>query len=107
MSDSTTHAEVRAQAIRRLRRKRELRMHIVAFLVVLGALWVVWAVMAVQLDVWFPWPVFPTVGWGIGLALHAWSVYGPPPRPMTEESALIGCTWPQLAKQQAWFLRST
>ena len=85
-TESTTQAEVRAQAIRSLRRKRDFRGHIVAFLIVLGAFWVVWAVMAVQLDAWFPWPVFPTVGWGIGLALHAWSVYGPPPRPMTEES---------------------
>jgi len=24
----------------------------------------------------FPWPVFPTLGWGIGLALNAWDVYG-------------------------------
>ena len=85
-TESTTQAEVRAQAIRSLRRKRDFRGHLVAFLIVLGAFWVVWAVMGVQLGVWFPWPVFPTVGWGIGLVLHAWSVYGPPPRPMTEES---------------------
>ena len=65
-TESTTQAEVSVQAIRSLRRKRDLSMHLVAFLIVLGALWVVWAVMAVQLDIWFPWPVFPTVGWGIG-----------------------------------------
>ena len=85
-TESTTQAEVRAQAIRSLRRKRDFRGHIVAFLIVLGAFWVVWAVMAVQLDAWFPWPVFPTVGWGIGLALHAWSVYGPAIPPDDQES---------------------
>jgi hypothetical protein len=86
MSDTTAQAEWRAQAIRSLRRKRELGRHLVAFAIVIGAFWIVWAVVAVQLGGWFPWPVFPTVGWGIGLALHAWSVYGPAPRPMTEES---------------------
>jgi hypothetical protein len=25
----------------------------------------------------FFWPVFPIVGWGIGLAVHAWDAYGP------------------------------
>jgi hypothetical protein len=33
--------------------------------------------------VWFPWPVFVTLGWGIGVAFHAWDVYGP--RPITED----------------------
>jgi hypothetical protein len=42
--------------------------------------------MAVQLGGWFPWPVFLTVGWGIGLALHAWSVFGPAQRPLIEEN---------------------
>jgi hypothetical protein len=25
------------------------------------------------------WPVFPIVAWGVGLALHAWSVFGREP----------------------------
>ena len=86
MGDSTARIELRAKAIRSLRRKRDLRGHLVALVIVMGAFWVVWAVIAVQLGGWFPWPVFPTVGWGIGLALHAWSVYGPADRPLTEES---------------------
>jgi len=29
------------------------------------------------------WPIFPMLGWGIGLGLHAWAVYGS--HPPTEE----------------------
>lgn len=31
---------------------------------------------------WWPWPILPTLGWGIGLALNAWDVYFR--RPITE-----------------------
>jgi 2TM domain-containing protein len=32
------------------------------------------------------WPIFPIAGWGIGLALHAWSVYGR--NPVTTEDQI-------------------
>ena len=31
----------------------------------------------------FFWPVFPIVGWGIGVAVNAWEAFGPDP--VTEE----------------------
>jgi len=33
---------------------------------------VIWAVTSAG----FFWPVFPILGWGIGLAANAWDVYG-------------------------------
>ncbi len=32
---------------------------------------------------WFPWPVFVTLAWGIGIAMNAWDVYFR--RPISEE----------------------
>jgi hypothetical protein len=34
---------------------------------------VIWAVINVH---GFFWPVFPIVGWGIGVVMNAWDVYG-------------------------------
>jgi hypothetical protein len=81
-TESTTQAEVRAQAIRRLRRKRDFRGHIVAFLIVLGAFW---AVMAVQLTPGFRGTCSPPSD-----GASAWPCTPGPStdatRPMTEES---------------------
>lgn len=35
---------------------------------------VTWAVTGVA----FFWPIFPLLGWGIGVAFNAWDVYRPP-----------------------------
>lgn len=40
---------------------------------------VIWAVT----DAGFFWPIFPIIGWGIGVAANAWDVYGR--RPITED----------------------
>ena len=68
----------REAAIRRLQAKRGFRKHLVVYAAVNGSLVVIWAVT------WpgYFWPVWPMVGWGIGLALHGWGVYGE--RPVTE-----------------------
>jgi hypothetical protein len=39
-------------------------------------------VIALSSHSWWPWPIFVTLGWGIGIALNAWDVYGR--RPITE-----------------------
>jgi hypothetical protein len=37
------------------------------------------AIWAVTSDGTLFWPIFPILGWGIGLVFHAWDVYGRPP----------------------------
>jgi hypothetical protein len=63
---------VRARAIRQLHLKRGLQVHALSY------------VMAnvIQVVVWFAytseqffWPLWSILGWGIGLAVHAWAVY--------------------------------
>jgi hypothetical protein len=71
--------DLRQLAIDRLRKKRELQAHALAYLTVNLFLVGIWAVTGAA----FFWPIFPILGWGIGLALHAWDVLSP--ERMTEE----------------------
>lgn len=70
--------QARKHAFERVKAKREFQQHLVSFAAVNLFLWVIWAVVGAG----FPWPIFVTVGWGIGLAIHGWFVYGD--RPITE-----------------------
>jgi hypothetical protein len=77
-----TDTELREQAIRSLKKKRDFRSHVVAYVLVNALLIVIWAVTGAG----FFWPVFPLVGWGIGVGFNAWDVYGR--RPITEDEIL-------------------
>jgi 2TM domain len=66
--------DLRQLAIAQLRKKRELQAHILAYVAVnlfLNAIWLL------TMPGGFYWPVFPLLGWGIGLAFHIWDVYRP------------------------------
>jgi fatty acid desaturase len=66
---------MRAAAIERLQKKREFTTHAVVYTMVNLTLIAIWALIFATTGAWFPWPVFPILGWGIGLVLHGWSVY--------------------------------
>lgn len=70
-----TEDELREQAILLLKKKRDFRSHVFIYLLVNAMLVVVWAVTGAG----FFWPVFPILGWGIGLAANAWDVYARKP----------------------------
>ena len=74
-----TDEELREQAILQLKKKRDFRTHIFIYLLVNAMLIVIWAVTGAG----FFWPVFPLVGWGIGIGANAWDVYGR--KPISEE----------------------
>ena len=74
-----TDEELREQAILQLKKKRDFRTHIFIYVLVNAMLIVIWAVTGAG----FFWPVFPLVGWGIGIGANAWDVYGR--KPITEE----------------------
>lgn len=69
------HDERRAAAIDRITAKREVRNHAVVYVAVNILLVVVWAASGAG----YFWPVWVIAGWGIGLAMHAWRVYGQQP----------------------------
>lgn len=72
--------DLRSQAIERLKKKRDFTTHIFMYVTVNAMLVVIWAVTS---DGGFFWPIFPMLGWGIGVIANAWDVYGR--RPVTEE----------------------
>lgn len=69
--DETT-PEVRERAVKRLRDKRDLATHAVVYVMVNSFIVVIWYVTSSN---HFFWPIFPIAGWGIGLAMNAWTVW--------------------------------
>ena len=63
--------DVREAAISRLRKKQDFHAHLVVFVLVNALLWSIWAVTGAG----FPWPMFPTGAWGVGLVMNAWETY--------------------------------
>ena len=70
---------LRDQAEESLKKKSEFWTHLLAYVLVNGSIVAIWAMTGAG----FFWPVFPIVGWGIGLAFHAWDVFVE--RPPSEE----------------------
>ena len=65
---------LREQATIRLRKKRDFRAHLLAYVLFNGALVIIWALTGSG----FFWPVFPILGWGIGLFFHGWDTFSSP-----------------------------
>jgi fatty acid desaturase len=72
---ATTPEELREQALRRLKKRRDFKAHLVVYALVNAFVWGIWVVIGATSHSWWPWPVFVTLGWGIGLAMNAWDVY--------------------------------
>jgi hypothetical protein len=72
--------ELRGRAVARLRKRADFRTHVLVYLLVNTVLIVLWAVIGTTT---FFWPIFPLLGWGVGLLANAWEVYRPDP--VTEE----------------------
>ncbi len=69
----TDEGDLRQRAIANLKKKREFAAHLLAYVLVNAFLVAIWAVTS---DGTLFWPIFPILGWGIGLVFHAWDVYG-------------------------------
>lgn len=74
----SSEEELREQAIRSLKQKRDFRMHLLMYVVVNAFLIGIWALTGGG----FFWPAFVLGGWGIGLVANAWDVFLR--RPITE-----------------------
>jgi RsiW-degrading membrane proteinase PrsW (M82 family) len=66
--------DLRRRAEARVETVDGFRVHLVIYLLVNALLWAIWAMSGANLGA--AWPIFVTLGWGIGLAAHWWSVYG-------------------------------
>lgn len=71
---NSTDNGLRQVAIDRLRKRREFFQHLVVYVtvnLVLGAIWLFTTPGG------FYWPMFPLLGWGIGIVFHALDVFSP------------------------------
>jgi uncharacterized membrane protein len=73
-------SDVRQQAIESLKKKRDFRTHVLMYVLVNAMFVVIWVVTGAD---YFFWPIFPILGWGIGVVANAWDVYGR--KPISEE----------------------
>ena len=72
--------ERREAAVKRLKAKREFWGHVAAYVLVNALLVVIWAVTS---DGGNFWPLWPILGWGIALGLHARDAFQ---KPISEEA---------------------
>jgi hypothetical protein len=61
---------LRQRALERIEKKQGFHAHLLAYVLVNALLVGIWAVSG-----GFFWPIFPLLGWGIGLGFHAWDTY--------------------------------
>ena len=64
--------DLRARAIRHLKKKRDLQGHVLVYVLVNSCLVMIWAITTAG---GFFWPVFPMAFWGVGLVMHTWDVF--------------------------------
>lgn len=66
-------AALRKRAVDRLHAKRDLQAHLIAYVLVNLLINGIWLITGAG----FYWPMFPLLGWGIGVAFHTWDVFSP------------------------------
>jgi hypothetical protein len=71
----STPEELRDQALRRVKKRRDFHTHVFVYLIVNLLLWGLWLVTGAETGGAVPWPIFPTLGWGAAVLLNAWDVY--------------------------------
>ncbi|HET7801897.1 MAG TPA: 2TM domain-containing protein [Humibacillus xanthopallidus] len=76
--------DLRALALKRLKAKRDLQAHAIAYVMVNLLLVGIWWVSGAG----FFWPIFILLGWGIGLAFNVWDVLSPEPGPSEVEAEM-------------------
>jgi hypothetical protein len=81
--DETDEMDLRARAESRVKARDEFRIHLVVFVLVNALLWLIWLMNDVG-DGTF-WPLYPLLGWGIGLFAHWWVTY---PRTASREAEI-------------------
>jgi hypothetical protein len=72
-AEMATDEELREQAIKAIKRKRDFKAHLVAYVIVNAFLVAMWYLST---GAGYFWPGWIMGAWGIGLAFNAWDAYG-------------------------------
>ena len=68
--------EDKDQALWRIATKRaSFRKHIYTYLIINGFFWAIWLFSDSNRSEGWPWPVWPMLGWGIGMAFSYFDAY--------------------------------
>lgn len=71
MQEISTDDALRSKALASLKKKSDFRTDVMAYIIVNAMLVAIWAVTGAP----FFWPIFPIVGWGVGVIFHAMDTY--------------------------------
>jgi hypothetical protein len=66
-----TDEEIRQEAVERLKERRGFYMHLGVYVIVNAILFFTWLISTPGA---YYWPVWTTLGWGIGISFHGFSV---------------------------------
>ena len=75
MAGEVSEQDLRRKAEKRVEETQAFKANLVSYLSVNLLIFIIWLVVALAGGTWFPWFLFPLVGWGIGVAFHGWSVH--------------------------------
>jgi 2TM domain len=75
MSAKGEDEALRHRAVQRLRKKAEFRSHLISYVLVNAGLVVIWVLTSGARS--YFWPIWPMLGWGVGIGFHAWETFGP------------------------------
>ena len=56
--------------------KDALRRHVAAYLAGMTLMIAIWLAVGLAAGAWYPWPVWPALGWGLGVHCHARAASG-------------------------------
>jgi 2TM domain len=73
--NTATDGDLRGTAVERLKKRQDFHAHLLVYTLVIALLWTIWALTGAG----FPWPLIVMGGWGVGLIMNAYDVYGREP----------------------------
>lgn len=73
-AEKSSDEVLRQKAVHRLQKKAEFRSHLTSYLLVNALLVGIWAFTS-GVGTYF-WPIWPILGWGVGIGFHAWDTFG-------------------------------
>lgn len=65
--------EINEQLWQQAKARADFKTHLTAYLIINGMLWLIWLFTSGAQS--HPWPIWPTIGWGIGLLFNYLDVY--------------------------------
>lgn len=65
-----THS-IKEHKVAHINSKKGFRIHLLVFLLVTPIIWVIWCLT----DSTYPWPLWQTIGWSLGLLFHYLGVF--------------------------------